>query len=212
MRELERTKGTLVLEDESGLSLIPLVGRTWAPKGKTPLLRCRMGKRERLSTIGSITPRGRIYFRVHEETIKSGHVIEYLSQLLREIRGHVVLVWDNGSTHTSNATKEFLERVRERLTVFYLPPYFPKLNPTEYLWTYIKWDKMKNYCPMDLPQLRRKLYGCVRSIRGDPRTVRSFFDVSPLPIGPEAELKKEKLLSDPDAVNRNWTKEKKKKK
>lgn len=203
MEELERTRGTLVLEDESGLSLTPLVGRTWAPKGVTPLLRCS-AKRDRLSTIGGITPEGRLYFRVHEETIKSGQVVDYLSQLLTEIPGHVVLVWDNGSTHTSKATKEFLEAVKSRLTVFYLPPYFPKLNPTEYLWTYIKWAKMKNYCPMGTPELKRRLYGCVRSIRGDPRRVRSFFHVSPFPIGAEAELKKAKLLSNPDAANRNW--------
>lgn len=164
-----------------------------------------MGKRERLSTIGGITPEGRMYFRVHDETIKSKQIVEYLTQLLRHIRGHVVLVWDNGSTHTSHETKEFLAGVKDRLTVFYLPPYFPKLNPTEYLWTYIKWGKMKGYCPMGIPDLKRKLYGCVRSLRGDPRTVRSFFDVSPMPIGDDAELKAEKLLSDPDAVNRNWT-------
>jgi transposase len=188
MAELERTKGTLVLEDESGLSLIPLVGRTWAPKGETPLLRCSMGKRDRLSTIGGITPRGRIYFRVHDETIKSKQVTEYLSQLLTQIRGHIVLVWDNGSTHTSRETKEFLAGAEDRLTVFYLPPYFPKLNPTEYLWTYIKWAKMKDYCPMDIRELKRKLYGCVRSLRGDRRTVRSFFDVSPMPIGDDSEL------------------------
>jgi len=166
-----------------------------------------MGKRERLATIGGITPEGRIYFRVHEETIKSRQIVEYLSQLLTEIRGHIVLVWDNGSTHTSKETKAFLGSVKERLTVFYLPPYFPKLNPTEYLWTYIKWVKMKDFCPMGIPDLKRKLFGCVRSIRGSRRTVRSFFDVSPMPMGRDAKLKAEKLLSDPDAVNRNWRRE-----
>lgn len=180
------------------------MGRTWAPKGETPLLRCS-AKRTRLSTIGGITPEGRIYFRVHDKTIKSGQIVEYLSRLLQQIPGHIVLVWDNGSTHTSHETKAFLERARERLTVFYLPPYFPKLNPTEYLWTYIKWAKLKGYCPMGIPELKRKLHGCVRSLGCDRRQVRSFFTVSPLPIGDGAERKKERLLSDPDAVNRNWT-------
>ncbi len=198
------TKGTLVLEDESGLSLIPLVGRTWAPSGETPLIRCS-AKKTRLSTIGGITPSGRIYFRVHDESIKSKQVIEYLLQLLRQIHRHIVLVWDNGSTHTSKETKAFLESVKGRLTVFYLPKYFPKLNPVEFLWTYIKWAKMKNYCPMDIPDLKTKLHGCVGVLRRDPQTVKSFFRVSPLPIGEEAEQKVEKLLSEPRAANRNWT-------
>lgn len=163
MRELlARTKGTLVLEDESGLS------RSY-PSSEGPGLRrgrrrlcsgAAWGKRERLSTIGRHHTQGQdILPRPTTETIKSGHVIEYLSRLLREI--HAATSSSSGTTarpHTSHMTKEFLERIRKRLTVFYLPPYFPKLNPTEYLWTYIKWDKMKNYCPMDLPQLRRKLY------------------------------------------------------
>jgi len=166
-----------------------------------------MRKRERLAIIGGITPKGRIYFRVHEETIKSPQIIEYLSELLRHIRRHIVLVWDNGSTHTSHLTQAFLESVKERLTVFYLPAYFPKLNPTEYLWTYIKWAKMKDYCPMRIPELKGKLNGCVRSLRSNPRKVRSFFDVSPMPMGRDAELKAQKLLSDPDAANRNWTRE-----
>lgn len=205
MKELEEKSGTLVLEDESGLSLIPLVGRTWAPRGETPVLKCSMGKRERLSTIGGITPEGRIYFRVNDETIKSRQIVEYLSQLLRQIRRHIVLVWDNASTHTSKETKRFLESAKDRLTIFYLPAYFPKLNPVEYLWSYIKWGKMKGYCPMGITELKKKLRGCVGSLRARPERVQSFFDVSPLPIGDDADEKAEKLLSEPRAVNRNWT-------
>src|SRR5712691_2190931 len=129
------TDGILILEDESGLSLIPLMGRTWAPRGETPTLVHNFNW-ERLSAIGGITLQGRIYFRVHEGTIRKKQVIEYLEQLLRQISRYVVLLWDGAPPHRANMVKEFLERNEERITVFRLPPYYPKFNPVEFLWTH----------------------------------------------------------------------------
>ena len=50
--------------------------RTWAPKGKTPRIKHNVNG-PRLSAIGGIDLSGEIYFRVHEESIKSGQVMEY---------------------------------------------------------------------------------------------------------------------------------------
>ena len=57
-----------MIEDESGLSLIPLMGKTWSPVGETPLIEYNFNW-ERLSVIGGITLNGRIHFKVHEGTI-----------------------------------------------------------------------------------------------------------------------------------------------
>jgi len=40
--------------DESGLMLQPLLRRTWAPCGKTPMLRCSQ-RHDRISTISVLT-------------------------------------------------------------------------------------------------------------------------------------------------------------
>ena len=45
----------VVLIDETGLFLNPLVRRTWAPKGKTPVLESWGGHRHKVSVIGAIT-------------------------------------------------------------------------------------------------------------------------------------------------------------
>ena len=118
---MEETDGVLVIEDESGVSLIPLMGRTWAPRGQTPVIEHNFNW-ERLSAIGGITLQGRLYFRIHNGSIRKEQVIEYLKQLLRHIRRHIVLLWDGSPTHWAGAVTDFLEQNRHRIAAFRLPP------------------------------------------------------------------------------------------
>lgn len=178
----------MVLEDESGLSLIPLMGRTWAPRGCTPTVK-HNAHWEKLSAIAGITLDGSIHFRVHDGSIRSEQIIEYMEQLLRYIDGHIVLLWDGSRTHTSNATKKFLQEHADRMTAFRLPPYSPRFNPVELLWAEIKWCRMRGYCPKNSGELKRRLYSCVRSLRRKRSLVRSYFDASDLPVGPNEETK-----------------------
>jgi transposase len=177
-----------VLVDEAGVSLTPLMPRTWAPRGKTPRIKCNVNG-GKLSAIGGMDLSGEIYFRVHEESIKSEQVIEYLEQLLRHIDGHVVVLWDGLPPHRSSATKDFEEEHKDRLSIYRLPAYCPDFNPVEWLWADVKWNKMKGFCPKNLPELKEKLRNCVNALRRKPELVQSFFRVSSLPIGPQEERK-----------------------
>ena len=178
-----------MLEDESGLSLIPLVGRSWAPMGCTPTIR-HNSHWEKLSAIAGITLDGSIHFRVHGGSIRSGQIIGYLEQLLRYIVSrHIVLLWDGSRTHTSNATKTFLEEHGDRMTAFRLPPYSPRFNPVELLWAEIKWCRLKGFCPKNNGELKRRLYSCVKSLRRKTALVRSYFEASDLPMGSNEETK-----------------------
>lgn len=185
---MEETDGVLVIEDESGISLIPLIGRTWAPRGQTPVIEHNFNW-ERLSAIGGITLQGRLYFRVHEGSIRKEQVIEYLQQLLRHIRRHIVLLWDGSAPHRARVVTDFLEHNKDRITAFRLPPYYPKFNPVEFLWSHLKWSKMRGFCPRQLHELKNKLSVCVNDLRRKPDIVRSYFTSSHIPIGPGAEEK-----------------------
>jgi hypothetical protein len=52
---------TIVWVDESGFYLLPLAVRTWAPRGKTPVLRVKL-THDHLSVISGITLEGRLFF------------------------------------------------------------------------------------------------------------------------------------------------------
>jgi hypothetical protein len=48
-KNASRLNATLVFLDESGLMMAPLVRRTWAPRGQTPILLQRTRSRDKVS-------------------------------------------------------------------------------------------------------------------------------------------------------------------
>ncbi len=92
------------------------------------------------------------YFRVDTDV-----VIEVFNQFVKQITKHTVVVLDNASIHRSKKFKDKInEWKKQGLTLFYLPPYSPELNPIEMLWKFMKYywiefdayestENMKNY-------------------------------------------------------------------
>jgi transposase len=139
---LEKTRGILYCEDEASVCLTPLLGRTWAERGK-PRKVPVTGARASIAAMSAISPRGRLVFRLHNKRITSVEVIDFLKQLLRQHPGrHIVVVMDQAKPHTSKMTKAFIES-KERLHVFYLPPYSPDWNPDEKVWNHLKNHELK---------------------------------------------------------------------
>ena len=94
--------------DESGFSLLPSVGKTWAPIGQTPVL-VHQGRWPKFSAISGVTPTGRLYFRVHESSIRGPKVVAFLRHLIRHIRRRPIMVlWDSGPHHRAKVVRAFL--------------------------------------------------------------------------------------------------------
>ena len=146
----------LAFVDESGFLLIPTVRRTWAPKGKTPLLR-HSYRRDRISTISALTVSPRrarlgLYVQFHRKNISGVEVLGFLRGLERHPRGPIVVVWDGGSIHYKQLVQGYVRLRGSRLQVYRFPGYAPKLNPTEYIWTNAK-RSLSNGTPDDINQL-----------------------------------------------------------
>src|SRR6476661_1875350 len=84
---------TPVFVDESGFYLLPAVVSTYAPIGQTPVLEHTL-TRDHLSVIGGITPDGRLFTRVQEQSFTSQGCIAFLEQLQRQIPGNLLVIWD----------------------------------------------------------------------------------------------------------------------
>lgn len=139
---LENTGGILYCEDEASVCLTPLLGKTWAERGK-PRKVAVTGGRASIAAMSAISPKGRLVFRLHNKRITSVEVIDFLKQLLRQHPGrHIVVVMDQAKPHTSHMTKDFIES-KARLHVFYLPPYSPDWNPDEKVWNHLKNHELK---------------------------------------------------------------------
>jgi len=88
----------MVFVDQTGFSLLPAVGRTDAPSGRTPLLRETL-TRDHRSLIGALTLDGRIFVQGQDRSLRSTDMVHFLKHLLRHIPGKLLIGWDGASLH-----------------------------------------------------------------------------------------------------------------
>jgi transposase len=139
----------LVFFDESAVSLIPPVRRTWSPRGHPPVLRHRFGwkKASMAAALGDHVDgdAARLGFHLQQPSYNTDRLIGVLEQLGTFYTGHkVVLLWDGLSAHWSTKMRAWLDSQRDWLRVERLPSYAPELNPVEYLWANLKDVELAN--------------------------------------------------------------------
>jgi len=123
----------LVFQDEVEIHKLPAWTRVWAevgsqPEGPSP------GKNEKPVIDGGIDYlKGTISYPV--AATKSGvNFLAFLVALVAVYVGRqVVLVCDNGRFHTTKAVPAWLEANRDKVEIYWLPPYSPSLNLIERL-------------------------------------------------------------------------------
>src|SRR6266542_5261683 len=145
-----RQAALIVFQDESGVSLLPAVRATWAPRGQTPVLRHRFGWK-RMSVAGALAyePDGsdaQLIFAMRPGAYNGETLIEFLIELDEIVQRRVILLWDGLPAHRSRRMTEWIARQRTGLQVERLPGYAPELNPTEQVWGSIKSTELANVC------------------------------------------------------------------
>lgn len=169
--------------DESGFLLIPPLARTWAPRGRTPVLRCA-GHWTKISAISalSVSPRRRhlaLYAHFHRNlNIRAAQVMHFLRHLLRHLRGAVVLLWDSNNPHKAAEVRDFLAR-HPRLHTHRFPGYAPELNPDEHVWTHLK-RYLANSAPADLSHLKALIHRPLQRLRQSQKLLDSCIRASEL--------------------------------
>jgi transposase len=143
-RAVRTNRAILYFQDEANVSLTALLGKTWAPRGKTPKQRVT-GQRGGVSALSAITSGGQLLFRLHDKRIASDEVIDFLRQMLRHHpRRHLVVVMDQAPPHVSKKTQSYVAS-QPRLHVFHLPRYSPDWNPDEKVWNHLKHQELKGH-------------------------------------------------------------------
>ncbi len=179
-KNARRRRQTIVFVDESGLSQRPHRCRTWAPRGETPVLQYHFNWRT-LSVIAGITWWS-FYFRLYPGSIKGPQVREFLSHLMRHVRGNLLVIWDGLAAHRSRLVQQFVAEQRGRIMLERLPAYAPELNPVEYVWGYWKQHELPNLCPDDFAELSGHARRALARMRRRPTLVRAFWKQAELPL------------------------------
>jgi transposase len=147
--------------------------RTWAPRGRTPVLRVKL-TRDHLAAISGITLHGRLFLQVRQDSDDGAAVVGFLRVLLRKIPGKVLVIWDGSPIHKGQAVKDFLKRgAAKRLHLERLPGYAPDLNPDEGIWSYLKRVELGNVCCRDLSELRAVLIRARERVRHKREVIRA---------------------------------------
>ena len=176
-----------MLIDETGLFLTPLVRRSWAKIGQTPVLEVDGGHRDKVSVIAgvSVSPTTRrlgLYFATEPDGFYTADkVVGFLRDLLKHLRGRVVVVWDRGPNHKGQAVREFLTRTK-RLRLEMLPAWAPEWNPVEAIWSWLKSGELANFVPADTDVLDDEVVERLIGLKFDPELLRALWGRSELPF------------------------------
>jgi transposase len=166
---------TILFVDESGFYLLPFVARTYAPRGQTPVLRAPL-THDHLSVISAVTPDGRLLTHVQEKAFRGPAIVAFLRQILRQVRGKLLVIWDGAPIHRCQPVKDFLAAsATKRLHLERLPGYAPELNADEGVWNLLKRKELQNRCCHDLDELRWELGLAIRRLQRKPHLLHACF-------------------------------------
>jgi transposase len=148
IRKQAKAEGaTIYFADEAGIRSDYHAGTTWAPVGRTPVVRAT-GARFSINMLSAVSAQGALRFMVHEGTVNAAVFIDFCKRLLRDQPGPVYLVVDGHPAHRARATGEYVASTAGRLKLYFLPGYSPELNPDEWVWKNVKHDRAgKGGCP-----------------------------------------------------------------
>ena len=134
----ESKNASIMFGDEASFPQWGTLSYTWAKRGCQPVVKTS-GVRKGYKVLGLIDYfTGRFFHKCHEGRLNSEIYQEYLLEILKRTRKHIILIQDGAKYHTSASTKEFFSKYSARITVYQLPAYSPDYNLIEKLWKKIK--------------------------------------------------------------------------
>jgi len=171
----QREKAEIFFGDAAHMRSDHHAGRTWGKKGKTPVVEAT-GARHGMSLISAITARGQMRFMIKEKGgVNAAVFIEFLKRIITGAKRPIFLIVDRGPAHIAKKTRTFVESLKGRLRLFYLPPYSPDRNPDELVWKHLKADTVGRMAITDKADFKVKVRASMRQLQNDPEKIRSFY-------------------------------------
>ena len=158
--------------------LQPLVRRSWAEQGKTPVID-QWDRRDRTTALTALvlTPgrkRVSMFFQLLDHNAKAEDLAWFLEYLHQEVKRKLWVVWDNLGAHRKAET--MLDECQCRWAHFErLPAYSPQLNPVEHVWTTAKWGRLANAPPNDAEQLWGQVNDTLENQANESQLLKAHF-------------------------------------
>ena len=160
--------------EETGISNECHYGRSYAPKGKTPVIR-RNANRFSTNMVSSVTNQGKVRFMCYQGAMNSRTFLKFLKRLVKDSRKKIFLVVDNLPVHHSKPVKVWLEKHKNDIELFFLPSYSPELNPDEYLNRDLKQAVSTKPPARNAKQLYNQVQSQMKTIQKTTTRVKTYF-------------------------------------
>lgn len=176
-----------VFVDETGFMLEPILRRTWAPRGKTPVHRVS-DPHGRISVIGAIAispSLDNIVFMydllADNANYRGKTVATFMRAVHARLAGPMTVIWDQIPIHECRPIDDFTAAV-PGVILEPFPPYAPELNPTDRVWGYVKYHRLPNFTPPDLGALRSSIVQELDRVSGRCDLLWAFVRATKLPL------------------------------
>ena len=161
--------------DETALVNTDVRGRSFAPKGKTPVAMAVGGTRQKLSMIASVTNQGKARWMIIDGAFNHEKLIEFFESLVKDAGKKIFLILDNLGVHHCKPVKAWLAENKDKMEVFYLPSYSPELNPEERLNADLKHVIRAKVPVRTKPKLQAAAVDHMNTIANSPERVKAYF-------------------------------------
>lgn len=147
----------IIAIDEASFNLNTTYKKIWFPRGETPR-GAFFWSSKKLITFGALTSSHKFYYDFYDSqnSLTFRHFLRTLFERLGSKRKYV-LILDNVGFHKTQCVKSLLSEYSKRISVEYIPPYSPELNPIETCWKVTKNNVTKSQYFLTIDEMQEKL-------------------------------------------------------
>jgi transposase len=118
LEEAEKEDAEIHWTDETGVALSTFYARSYAPKGKTPIVKLP-ARQGHISLISSITNRGDLRFMMYRGALNTDLFITFMERLLQDTTRKIYLIVDNLQVHKAKIVQKWQTKQNDRLKIFF---------------------------------------------------------------------------------------------
>ncbi len=175
-KEAKKNDADIWWADETACVSMPSNLKGYAPIGSKikPVL-LHTAKKFKVNMISAITNTGKSMFALYDDSIATDNFIDFLEKVIRSNDKKVFMIVDNLRVHHAKLVKAWEEEHKDKIKLFYLPPYSPEFNPDEYLNQDYKSNVHKNGLPKNQKELKNNTEKYMLELQKNTQKVANFF-------------------------------------
>ena len=173
-KRAKRLGAKIFFQDEAGFQSDAPLGRTYGLKGKTPVVETS-GQRQSLNVISALNARGEFWAATYTSKLNAELFVVFLEGFMKCQTGKVFLVVDGHPAHKAKLVQGYVQSLKGRLELHFLPPYAPDLNPDEFVWSYMKANGVSKKPLKQNESLQKRIEQDLNAVQSNRELVRSFF-------------------------------------